>query len=198
MKLIIFLVLLGLVGLFALQNLQVIQLVFFGGILTLKLPVIVWLILFTLAGLLTSLLLQVLTSYPRSSAPQVPPRPTVPPSPKPQPQPVYKTKDPIFDDWDLQQTSPAPSPPTKETEIPEFPRRKVEEKTPSQEKIPSHESPPTTLQNETIYPYTYREEEKSAEKAAKPVYDADYRVITPPYRSPDNPTPVDDDSEEWV
>lgn len=198
MKLIIFLVLLGLVGLFALQNLQVIQLVFFGGILTLKLPVIVWLILFTLAGLLTSLLLQALTSYPRSSAPQVPPRPTVPPSPKPQPQPVYKTKDPIFDDWDLQQTPPAPSPPTKEAEIPEFPRRKVEEKTPSQEKIPSHESPPTTLQNETIYPYTYREEEKSAQKATKPVYDADYRVITPPYRSADNPTPVDDDSEEWV
>lgn len=195
MKLIIFLVLLGLVGLFALQNLQVIQLVFFGGILTLKLPVIVWLILFTLAGLLTSLLLQALTSYPRSSAPQVPPRPTVPPSPKPQPQPVYKTKDPIFDDWDLQQTSPTPSPPTKEAEIPEFPRRKVEEKTPLEEKIPT---PPTTLQNETIYPYTYREEEKSAQKATKPVYDADYRVITPPYRPPDNSTPVDDDSEEWV
>ena len=44
-------------GLLIWQNLGVITLVFFGGIMTVKLPLAVWVLLFTLAGIISGLTL---------------------------------------------------------------------------------------------------------------------------------------------
>ncbi|MFM7903746.1 MAG: hypothetical protein ACKPA9_00800, partial [Microcystis sp.] len=78
-------------GLLIWQNLGVITLVFFGGIMTVKLPLAVWVLLFTLAGIISGLTLQFLYSFGRPlAAPKASPRiannPTVPP---PSPRPTY-------------------------------------------------------------------------------------------------------------
>ncbi|MFN7338969.1 MAG: hypothetical protein ACK5TF_04590, partial [bacterium] len=52
-------------GLLIWQNLGAITLVFFGGIMTVKLPLAVWVLLFTLAGIISGLTLQFLYSFGR-------------------------------------------------------------------------------------------------------------------------------------
>jgi hypothetical protein len=62
-------------GLLIWQNLAVITLVFFGGIMTVKLPLAVWVLLFTLAGIISGLTLQFLYSFGRPlAAPKASPR----------------------------------------------------------------------------------------------------------------------------
>ena len=78
-------------GLLIWQNLGVITLVFFGGIMTVKLPLAVWVLLFTLAGIISGLTLQFLYSFGRpvaapKASPPIANNPTVPP---PSPRPSY-------------------------------------------------------------------------------------------------------------
>jgi hypothetical protein len=190
MQLIIFLLLLGFTALFVAQNLQPIQLVFLGGILTLTLPLAFWLVLFILAGILTSLFLQIL---PRAkSKPSQPSRDRfIPSSPPPEPKssrrvPPSQEKDPLFDDWEISQNSPPPEPR-------EFPQRKVPEK-PSTEEEASFEvprSPEKVSQNGTIHSYTYRD-------TVTPVFDANYRILNEPTPPVKNTPETDEDEEEWV
>lgn len=220
MKFFILLVLLGLLGMFLVQNLQLMPLQFFGGILSLTLPIGVWIILFALAGLITSLLLQFLASSFRASG-RVPPRAVAPPptplQPEPprsfQAEPPYRERDPLFDDWGEGSPPVSPPQPSQETVLQDFPQRKVSPAEPSlkDEEIPSFEveqAPQKVSQQGTIYSYTYREAEPPAPGPPPPeappqkpqqVYDADYRVITPPYRGSDQTPPkTDEDEEEWI
>lgn len=211
------------------QNQQAIALYFLGtdtqtALFSLKLPLGLWVILFTLAGVLTSLLMQVLTQFPR----QVSPTPAAKPRPRPQDppetpyqRPETKTSDwespppPEWEDisqndddddeWDIEQ------PPVEKT----IPRRssRVEE---TRSEFEVQQPPPKSAsQQGTVYSYTYRElsdrisatppqDPPNVEKEAsspnpnknKKVYDAEYRVITPPYRPAQ--ASDDEDEESWI
>ncbi|MGK7941356.1 MAG: LapA family protein [Crocosphaera sp.] len=211
------------------QNQQMIALGFLGteietALFSLKLPLGLWVILFTLAGILTSLLIQVLTRLPR----QVSPTQTAKPRPRPQdppetpyqrpetkksdwestPPPEWENvppEDDYDDEWDIEQ------PPIEKT-VPRRPSR-VEE---TRSEFEVQQPPKTASQEGTVYSYTYGElsdrisatpppdppkvEKKpssaNANNANKKVYDADYRVITPPYRTPQRSD--DEEEESWI
>lgn len=54
--------------------------------------------------------------------------------------------------------------------------------------------PKTSERRGSVYSYSYRETESSEGKKTESVYDADYRVLNPPYKSPN---PVQDNDDDW-
>ena len=136
---------------FFLQNQQPITLLFLGNsvktaLLNLTFPLGLWVILFVVAGIITSLILQAFSAIARpivSSAPPVRPRsrPTPPPrSPEPSPSPAPEPKTriqpptnpqwewensiPEVDDWGEDELPPVETPVSKPFEQPlEMPRR---------------------------------------------------------------------------
>ena len=148
-------------GLLIWQNLGVITLVFFGGIMTVKLPLAVWVLLFTLAGIISGLTLQFLYSFGRPlAAPKASPRignnPTVsPPSPRStyiqDSAPSARGNDwerDSGDDWNFD------TPPEKPTTIQdreEFPPRVADE-----EKANFVKPPEDSSQTGSVYSYSYR------------------------------------------
>ncbi len=76
--------------------------------------------------------------------------------------------------------------------------------------------PKAASQEGTVYSYTYRElsdrissepsepppqpkKQSSSSQPRKDVYDAQYRIITPPYRASQEPNDQDEDNEEnWI
>ncbi len=54
-------------------------------------------------------------------------------------------------------------------------------------------------QPDSVYSYSYRESNKSKSGIGRVdgVYDANYRVITPPYRQPPPPAEPEDEDEDW-
>lgn len=79
---------------------------------------------------------------------------------------------------------------------------------PRRTEFESKQEPVDRRQSGSVYSYSYRKPEEDSPKptTARPgeVYDAEYRVLTPPYRpdledSPlvDSPTPSQDDDEDW-
>lgn len=214
MRLVILLILgLGLI-IFFLQNSAPIALVFWSTIKTPSLPVAVWIVLFALAGMLSSLLLQMLSQYPKEvSSNRNYPREQVsysnqaPRSPSPETrnfQPIDSESSPsdgVVDedeDWDIEA-------PPKQATRPQYPPPPVVEKK-------EEEAPPQPIpRSPSPYSYVYKEKEtikspqkkttKQAPETVKrdQVYDANYRVITPANKEYNTPTerPLEDD-EEWV
>jgi hypothetical protein len=56
-----------------------------------------------------------------------------------------------------------------------------------------NQEPKTASKSGSVYSYSYREPSESGVGKTEAVYDANYRVITPPYQKP--PEPEDDD--DW-
>ena len=56
------------------------------------------------------------------------------------------------------------------------------------------QEPKTSSQSGSVYSYTYREHGESGVGKADAVYDANYRLITPPYQQP---VESEDDDEDW-
>ncbi len=205
MALILGLVVIGIVGLFLWQNLQLVTLVFFGGIMTLNLPIAVWVLSFILAGVISSLTLQFFFGFgrpaPRSSSrgsTAMPPsaRPVdFPPPPPAYSAPKTDWERPGGEDWDIDAPPDEPTyiknpAPPEPTEIKDEPVKPLE----------TPRAPDTTIQTSTVYSYSYRPAKKSDKPTSEPVYDANYRIITPP---PDNPAPQpnkdnEEEEEEWV
>ncbi|MFM8307141.1 MAG: hypothetical protein ACKN87_08810 [Microcystis aeruginosa] len=188
-------------GLLIWQNLGVITLVFFGGIMTVKLPLAVWVLLFTLAGILSGLTLQFLYSFGRPlAAPKASPRiannPTVsPPSPRPtyiqDSAPSARGNDwerDSGDDWNFD------TPPEKPTIIQdreEFSSRVADEEEANFVKPPSDSS-----QTGSVYSYSYRTAKQTRGEKADQVYDVNYRIITPPVEDQNEVNKGDE--EEWI
>lgn len=210
-----------------LQNQQPITLYFLGtdsntALFSLQLPLGIWIILFTVAGIITSLLIQFLTRSPVSLSPK-PPRNRRPRTPEP-PETPYSRPETKKSDWEK---SPPPEweqsieeeedewdieePPTENT-IPRQPD-KVED---IRSEFEVQKPPKAVSQEGTVYSYTYRElsdrvssqpspeppkpkEKPPSSQPRKEVYDAQYRVITPPYRASQEPNDEDEDNEEnWI
>lgn len=52
-------------------------------------------------------------------------------------------------------------------------------------------------QTGSVYSYSYRDANESGTGKTEAVYDANYRVITPPYKMPVEPEENDDEEEDW-
>ncbi|WP_017304807.1 hypothetical protein [Spirulina subsalsa] len=220
---VLLLLVLGLVLLVAQNWVPLLPLVLFGST-TASLPVAIWLVLAIAAGILTSILLQILNYRPVSASS----RPRTPP----QPAPRYRESEnasegaktrlqdsngwdrPLSEDWDApgeeewdieepprERTIPRPRPredyrdPTRSYEVPQPPREDYRNPPPSYE-VP--QPPPQTQKEGTVYRQQYgeRTSQPTAEEPARQtdnIYEADYRVITPPFR-PDSST----DEEDWI
>ncbi|WP_072926063.1 hypothetical protein [Microcystis aeruginosa] len=191
-------------GLLIWQNLGVITLVFFGGIMTVKLPLAVWVLLFTLAGIISGLILQFLYSFGRPlAAPKASPRiannPTVPP---PSPRPTYiqdTTPSARGNDWERDSGDDwnFDAPPEKPTTIQdreEFPPRVADGKKANFVKPPEDSS-----QTGSVYSYSYRTAKQTRGEKADQVYDVNYRIITPPAQDENQEREVNKgDEEDWI
>ncbi|AVQ70673.1 MULTISPECIES: hypothetical protein [Microcystis] len=191
-------------GLLIWQNLTVITLVFFGGMMTVKLPLAVWVLLFTLAGIISGLTLQFLYSFGRPlAAPKASPRiannPTVPP-PSPRPSYIQDTaasargndwERESGDDWNF---DPPPEQPTTIQDREEFSPRLADEEKANFVKPPSDSS-----KTGTVYSYSYRTAKQTRGEKADQVYDVNYRIITPPAQDQNQDREVNKgDDEDWI
>lgn len=190
------------VGLLIWQNLGVITLVFFGGIMTVKLPLAVWVLLFTLAGIISGLTLQFLYSFGRPlAAPKASPanNPQVPP---PSPRPTYiqdSAASPPGNDWERDSGDDwnFDAPPEKPTTIQdreEFPPRVADG-----EKANFVKPPQDSSQTGSVYSYSYRTAKQTRGEKADQVYDVNYRIITPPAQDENQEREVNKgDEEDWI
>jgi len=207
-------------GLLIWQNLGVITLVFFGGIMTVKLPLAVWVLLFTLAGIISGLTLQFLYSFGRPvAAPKASPRignnPTVPP---PSPRPTYiqdsapspplrRSSGQASNDWErdsgddwnfdtppLRRSSEQAEKPTIIQEREDFSSRLAD-----QERVDFVKPPSDSSQTGSVYSYSYRTAKQTRGEKADQVYDVNYRIITPPAEDQNEEREVNKgDEEEWI
>ncbi len=231
----IFLIFLGICILFVVQNLQPISLVFFGGN-PITLPLSIWILLFTGAGFISSLIIQTLNKVTSSTAisdnvpqPQQPPY-YYPPSPPSSPTTPTKTRNleerPSFENYapekihspseysnldtvkNLGSDRELESNERDWSEPMETKAHKQEIMATNQEdtNVEVEQNPQTKSRSASLYSYQPRErtqiraqlkptsKPKPKSKSQDEVYEANYRVITPPYR--DNDRPMDED-EEW-
>ena len=191
-------------GLLIWQNLGVITLVFFGGIMTVKLPLAVWVLLFTLAGIISGLTLQFLYSFGRPlAAPKAsPPIANNPKVSPPSPRPTYiqdSAASPPDNDWERDSGDDwnFDAPPEKPTTIQdreEFPPRVADG-----EKTNFVKPPQDSSQTDSVYSYSYRTAKQSRGEKADQVYDVNYRIITPPAQDENEDREVNKaDEEEWI
>ncbi|WP_041804247.1 hypothetical protein [Microcystis aeruginosa] len=191
-------------GLLIWQNLGAITLVFFGGIMTVKLPLAVWVLLFTLAGIISGLTLQFLYSFGRPlAAPKAsPPIANNPQVPPPSPRPTYiqdRAASPPGNDWERDSGDDwnFDAPPEKPTTIQdreEFPPRVADG-----EKANFVKPPEDSYQTGSVYSYSYRTAKQTRGEKADQVYDVNYRIITPPAQDENQERGVNKaDEEEWI
>ncbi|NCS09186.1 MAG: hypothetical protein GPJ07_23190 [Microcystis aeruginosa G13-07] len=191
-------------GLLIWQNLGVITLVFFGGIMTVKLPLAVWVLLFTLAGIISGLTLQFLYSFGRPlAAPKAsPPIANNPKVSPPSPRPTYiqdSAASPPGNDWERDSGDDwnFDAPPEKPTTIQdreEFPPRVADG-----EKTNFVKPPDDSSQTGSVYSYSYRTAKQTRGEKADQVYDVNYRIITPPAQDENEDREVNKaDEEEWI
>ena len=233
MRLIVLLLMLIGTVLILLQNQQPITLYFLGtdaqtSLLSRQLPLGIWIISFTLAGMITSLLIQLLTRSPNISFPRKRRHPR--PQPQNSPETPYERPEPKKSDWETPpprewENSPQEEEEDDEWDIEEPPvDQTIPQTKPNLDETRSEfevqQPPQTSSQEGTVYSYTYGELSDRAKKSAPPpdppivekkppvvekkpsskdgVYEAKYRVITPPYQ-PNQDTDTDDDEEEsWL
>lgn len=198
----------GGIALFLLQNQQPVSLVFFGGITILTMPIGVWILIFTAAGVITSLILQLLNTLSRQTTPKKRDFEELKSDSSPFPKQTYgdrkkqqeKRSPPTdydwansndMDDWNIEE------PPTETTTTkPNFERSLREE---SVKPVEVQKQPKSISQKGSVYSYGYREPTDKVSDKTDKVYDANYRVIQPPYReNTEQQTKIDEEEEDWV
>ncbi len=204
-KLLVLLLLLGSAIAFFLDNQQPVSLVFFRRI-QLTLPLAIWMLLFTVAGFLTNFCLQTLNRLAFAGVdPQVATEKDYSPQfESNEDSREYRTENSWSsssesdwnrnleeeeEDWDIEEPPAEPTrvreeyePIDNDEQEEDFDEddRELEMETDRS----SSQNYSGSLQDRQPSPYSYRYEKNSQQKAANRdrVYDADYRVITPPYR----------------
>lgn len=204
--------------LFAVSNLSPVLPLVFLGMQTVALPIAAWVGIAIAAGALTSFFLQFLGYLQGGSSSRRLQEPDevrsqsrsfrreTPENPEPEPQTYYTPPPPSSDppssstrsdweesgnqDWDFED-EPAAQPSTRQ----DF-GREFSEPTPPQERT-SYEvpqEPKTRSQTGSVYSYSYREPKDPGVGKTDEVYDANYRIITPPYQPAPKP---EEDEEDW-
>lgn len=203
--------------LFVLSNLSppVLPLMFLG-MQTPALPLTVWMGIAIAAGVITSLVLQLLSYLQRGyqgneDVAEIPPRnrwasrtasetrqpePPTPDTPSP---PHTKTQTPSSDweetsgeDWNFEE-EPVGSQSDQDYIKSERPSPSTSGNRSSYE---VKQEPSSTSQSGSVYSYSYRESSRSGVGKTDGIYDANYRVIMPPYHKSTQPVKEDED-EDW-
>ncbi len=202
MRIILLLVILGGLVLLLVQNWSPVLPLVFLGVATPALPLAVWILISLAAGASTSLaiafLLQ-LTNYvsqPKSSnqrQAQAPPKtPPYNASSAPPKTPPPQERDRAVDDW--QESA---------NEDWDFEENVDDQESPPQDNVQDSRSyearsePKSSYQTGSVYSYSYREPSDSGVGRTESVYDADYRVLTPPYREPEKAQEQEQEEEDW-
>jgi len=213
-RLILLVAILGGLTLLLVQNWSPAISLVFLGMRTQPLPLAMWILFTTTAGALTSVLITTLfklSSYFEGQPRQTPlkssansrrvktPRkeestPFTSPPPASQNQATASEE---FDDWETSNTNddwdfeeqPQPTPPPR-------PKTQPVRNFEPEERQPE---PKSSSQSGSTYSYSYREPKNTAVGKTESVYDADYRVIIPPYKQPaDEPEPANDtNDDDW-
>lgn len=200
--------------LFALSNLSPVLPLVFLGTQTLALPLAIWVGGAIAAGAITSFFLQALNALLNGDSIQEPVTPRdIPPrnrpfereSPEPQrfytpPPPETATnrdgsdwEEPNDENWDFEEESARAT-----SNQQEFERDRTTPPPPGDRtSYEAKQEPKTGSQSGSVYSYSYREPSESGVGKADAVYDANYRVITPPYQPPAEPEEEKEDDEDW-
>ncbi len=197
MQALIFLILLVCLSIFWLQNPQNIVLIFFGTPTPLQLSLATWILIFVATGAITSFFIQFLAigGSPVKTNPRKQRSKTS--------RETEKATPPFKElDWDSQGDPEWEiETPPKTTSTPTY--RPPEDIPPPLQDIPVPQTPP---REPSIYSYTppkapepQPEQPKKPKSETKDIYDANYRVITPPY-SKGNKTDTQNENEEedWI
>lgn len=212
----IFLLLLvvGGLGLFAADNLSPLLSVSFLGMNSRALPLAVWIGCAIAAGAITSFLLQLLSSIPRgysrssfaepeeveeeqpqtrqgtwqnrqtqpppaNNSSQIPYNPPSPPPVTPKNKLASDWEETVGENWDLDEEPRASTRSNPESDRPSY-------ETPQE--------PKTRSQTGSVYSWSYRESSEPGVGKTDVVYDANYRVITPPSQPTTKP---EEEDEDW-
>ncbi|MEQ8538135.1 MAG: hypothetical protein RIB93_11885 [Coleofasciculus sp. D1-CHI-01] len=237
----------GGLAIFVLSNLSAPALsIVFLGMQTVALPLTVWIGLAIALGILTSLVLQLLSFRPRrvqrfdrtaqasppnrwrsdvefeqeepepqETEPEMPSPPPPPPPPPPEPPPSASGSDwdqAVAPEWNFEGESATSiedefdwdefeSQPEEEVLEEEETERDRQERSIGSDRssYEPRQEPSLRSQPDSVYSYSYRESNTSKSRIGKSeaVYDANYRVITPPYRQPPpQAEPEDEDENE--
>jgi uncharacterized integral membrane protein len=235
MKLLLTLLIIVSTVVFLIQNQQAVTLYFLGinaktALFTLTLPVGIWVILFSIFGILTSLIIQFLNQFSSSFSlrnftfpPQFSQLSESSPSSKKagwgnQYQRNLGKIEQDFeeeDGWDIE------NPPTKPTFTREKLKRKLQEEEEQATVFEVRQPPSKAFHKGSIYSYTYRELHDSKNtplfqesvkstptkqdtlelknQTVDQVYDASYRVLTPPYRNEQESSSFDqEEDQDWI
>ncbi|MEH2395230.1 MAG: LapA family protein [Nostoc sp.] len=211
-RLILLVAVLGVLTLLLVQNWSPPLSLVFLGVRTQPLPLAIWILFSTATGAFTSILIATLfklsnyfvggqrqtpdrrsATSPRVKATQREEPTSRPVSPPP---PASKKEQPtndVFDDWETNGTrdddwnfdekseeAPTPNPQAQQPRDSKTSERQSEAK--------------STSQSGSAYSYSYREPKNTAAGKTESIYDADYRVIIPPYQPPTT-NQADDDWE---
>lgn len=183
-----------------------------------QLPLAVWLFSFTLAGVLTSFIWQLFNRFgypagktrefsePENVSGFEPERRTryeerrFPSEPTPQPSPsVFENNNIDRSDWEDSQNNNdwnIEQPPSVTINDTRTSSQKEEEKS-----YDKNQEPTNVQRSGSTYSYTYREaSDRSQEKKDESkIYDANYRMINPPYKPVENREDTkDEDDEDWI
>ncbi|MEH2056071.1 MAG: LapA family protein [Nostoc sp.] len=211
-RLILLVAVLGGLTLLLVQNFSPALSLVFLGVRTQPLPLAIWILFSTATGGFTSILIATLfnlSNYFVTGQRQTPNRVTATsprakttrreePTSRPvtPPPPASKREEPssdVFDDWETNgsgddwnfdeksEGTPTPNPQAQQPRDSKTYERQSEAKSSSQ--------------SGSVYSYSYREPKNTAAGKTESVYDADYRVIVPPYQPPT--TKADDDDWEF-
>ncbi|BAY76466.1 hypothetical protein NIES25_29150 [Nostoc linckia NIES-25] len=209
-RLILLVAILGGLTLLLVQNWSPPLSLVFLGLRSQPLPLAMWVLFSTVTGAFTSIFIATLFKLSNYFAPaqrQTPdttatsPRAKAnrreePTSGRPSPPPAGKKQEPnndVFDDWetnssgddwDFDEKSEEASTPNPQTQQPR------DSKTYERQSQPKSSSG-----SGSVYSYSYREPKNTAAGKTESIYDADYRVIIPPYQPPT--TNQADDDDDW-
>ncbi|MEH2196441.1 MAG: LapA family protein [Nostoc sp.] len=210
-RLILLVALLGGLTLLLVQNFSPALSLVFLGVRTQPLPLAIWILFSTTIGALTSVLIATFfnlsnyfvaeprqtperrsTTSPRAKTTQREESTSRPSSPPPPASKKEESASDEFDDWERnssrdddwnfdEKSEEAPNPNPQPTRDSKTYERQSEAKSSSQ--------------SGSVYSYSYREPKNTAAGKTESVYDADYRVIIPPYQPPTTNQAGDDDWE---
>lgn len=235
MKLLLLLLIIISTVVFIIQNQQPVAIYFLGtsaktALLTLEFSVGIWVILFSISGILTSLIMQFLnqlsSSYsPRNFTffPQLPKLSEYSPFSKKADwgKTSQRNWDKIEQEFEEEDSWDIEKPPTEST----FTRRELEQKIQEEEEQATNfevqQFPKKASRQGSVYSYTYRElrdsedgslfnesvkpppkkqeNPKSKSKNVDQIYDANYRILTPPYRNDQEYSNFDqEEDQDWI
>ncbi len=213
LKTLVLLLVVGGLAVFFLQNWSpVLPLVFFGS-QTLELPLALWMLFFTAAGVATSAIVQLLHYAGRSPSTKKKLRRESGYSTasrtkfEAQTNPRFQTQTPPQSDWDTpvdpewgSSTKEADEweieePPVRETR----PRITLEKDSEAQDSVVREDKIPNEStdmsRSDSSYAYGYSNPEDTGVGRTEKVYDAQYRMIRPPYRNSSSASA--EDEEDW-